>query len=263
MGCTAYLSRLDTGVFSFQFQLQTQFEKLEKRNRRRGEERPNSKQGTHHGHLHLASCTPDPRGLIRWGLDEDLVTGFVLRLRTGAALCEMRLTTGWGFQFEFKEERGVVSRVREFMEAIRCSRALREALVSRANLGVVFSGLETDGGVDRVGDSIGGVIRLWLSRERTDRGAPRPAGFFVNLLSVEAEVGRSSNDSSSVPSPKLRRLVGLVKVRFVVDPVVSVPESPRLNRRLSGREGRDSRENVPWGLRRSPELSELVRRDER
>lgn len=223
----------------------------------------NRSKGTHLGHLHLASCTPDPRGLIRWGLDEDLVTGLDLRLRTGAALGEMRETTGWGFQFEFKEERGVVSRVREFIEAIRCSRALRDALVSRANLGVGFSGLETEGGVDWVGDSIGGVIRLWLSRERTDRGAPRPAGFLVNLLSVDAEVGKSSNDSSSVPSPKLRRLVGLVRVRLVVDPVVSVPDSPKLSRRLSGREGRDSRENVLCGLRRSLELSEFVRREER
>ena len=201
--------------------------------------------------------------MIRWGLDEDLVTGLALWLRTGAALGEMRFIAGWGFQFEVKEERGGVSRVREFREAIRCSRALREAFVSRAKLGVVFSGLETDGGVVRVGDSIGGVIRLWLSRERTDRGAPRPAGVFANLLSVEAEVGRSSNDSNSVPSPKLRRLVGFVRMRFVDDQVVSVPESPRLNRKLSGREGRDSRENVPWGLRTSPELSELVRREER
>jgi hypothetical protein len=100
------------------------------------------------GHLHLASCTPEPRGLIRWGLDEDLVMGFDLRLRTGAALGEMRETTGWGFQFEFTEARGVVSRVREFMEAIRCSRAFRDALVSRANRGVGFSGLVTEGGVD-------------------------------------------------------------------------------------------------------------------
>lgn len=36
----------------------------------------------------------------------------------------------------------------------------------------------------------------------------------MNRLSAEADVGKSSNDSSSVPSPKCRRRVGRVTARF-------------------------------------------------
>jgi hypothetical protein len=67
---------------------------------------------------------------------------------------------GCAFQLELKEVNGLESRLFEFMEAMRCSLALRDALVSRANLGVE-SNLEVEGGVeDCVGESIGGVTRL-------------------------------------------------------------------------------------------------------
>lgn len=148
---------------------------------------------------------------------------------------------GWGFQLELKEESGVVSlSLFKFLlpiEAMRCSLALRDAFVSRANLGIEVGGFEVDGGVVSWpwpwlgrGDSAGGVLRLWLSLARTDRGAPRPMGFLVYLLSVETDVGRSSKDSSSVPSPKLRRFVGLVRVRFPDGEMVSVLVSPKLKR---------------------------------
>jgi hypothetical protein len=51
----------------------------------------------------------------------------------------------------------------------------------------------------------------------SDFGAPRPTGCLTNLFSSVAEVGRSSKISSSVPSPKLRRLVGFVIVLFAAD----------------------------------------------
>lgn len=115
--------------------------------------------------------------------------------------------------------------------------------MSRANRGVDARGLEIEGGVeDKVGDSPGGVMWLWLSLARTDRGAPRPAGFLVNLLSVETDVGKSSKDSNSVPSPKLRRRVGRVSVRLAVGLVLSVLLSSRLRRKDSGRFDRDNRE---------------------
>lgn len=47
---------------------------------------------------------------------------------------------------------------------------------------------------------------------RRDFGAPRPIGCLTNLLSMVAEVGRSSKISSSVPSPKFRRRAGFVMV---------------------------------------------------
>jgi hypothetical protein len=181
---------------------------------------------------------------------------------------------GWGFQLELKDERGVVSlsRFKLFkvllpMEAMRCSLALRDAFVSRANLGIEVGGFEVDGGVESWpwpgrGDSAGGVLRLWLSLARTDRGAPRPMGFLVYLLSVETDVGRSSKDSNSVPSPKLRRFVGLVRVRFPDGEMVSVLVSPKLKRCPSERLERESRENVPVGLKRSLDPSELVRRED-
>lgn len=162
-----------------------------------------------------------------------LVSDLFFRLRTGAALGERRVM-GCGFQLELKEDRGVGSRFLVFMEAMRCSLALRDALVSRANLGIEVEGFEVDGGVESwPGDSTGGVLRLWLSFARTDRGAPRPIGVLVYLLSVETDVGRSSKDSNSVPSPKLRRLVGRVRVRLPDGEMVSVLLSPRLNRWLS------------------------------
>lgn len=86
----------------------------------------------------------------------------------------------------------------------------------------------------------------------------------MNLLSAEVDVGKSSKEANSVPSPKLRLLVGRVSVRFAGPPVVaSVQVSSRLRRIWSGRAGRDSREMVPCEPKTSLALSELVRRDER
>ena len=206
-------------------------------------------------------------GLIKCGLDADFRPGFGFRHRTGAAVGEIRERGAFQLEFELNGARGFASRILEFIEAIRCSRAFREALVSRANRGVEWVALDVEGGLEDGGgdswDSSGGIVRLWLSLVRMDRGAPRPVGFLTNLLSVEADVGRSSNDSNSVPSPKLRRLVGRVSVRLEVDPVFPVFVSPRLRRKGSGRADRDSREIVPGGLRRSPEFPELVRREDR
>lgn len=88
-------------------------------------------------------------------------------------------------------------------------------------------------------------------------------GVLTNLLSAKTDVDRSSNDSNSVPSPKLRLLAGRVIVRFVEEPRESAIVSPTPVRNGSLRVGRESRETVSCGLRSPPELSELVRRDER
>lgn len=63
------------------------------------------------------------------------------------------LDIGWDFQFELKPVRELVSRAFELraMEAIRCSLAFREALVSWANLGVGLRNFEVDGDVDGPG----------------------------------------------------------------------------------------------------------------
>lgn len=86
--------------------------------------------------LHLASWTPTPMGLIKWGLvpgaidlpflffrvaelegDRDVVCDFQFALRDGSELASLL--------FKFK-----------FIEAMRCSLAFLEAFVSRANRGV-------------------------------------------------------------------------------------------------------------------------------
>ena len=46
-------------------------------------------------------------------------------------------------------------------------------------------------------------------------------GTFMNLLSFTADVGKSSNVSSSVPSPKFLRRAGLVILRFAIASRVS------------------------------------------
>lgn len=53
---------------------------------------------------------------------------------------------------------------------------------------------------------------VWLAVLRSVRGAVRRLGCLTNLLSLATDVGKSSNRSSSVPSPKLRRLAGRVTV---------------------------------------------------
>lgn len=88
-------------------------------------------------------------------------------------------------------------------------------------------------------------------------------GVLTNLLSAKTDVDRSSNDSNSVPSPKLRLLVGRVIVRFVEEPREFALVSLNPARNGSLRVGRESREAVLCGLRSPPELSEFVRRDER
>lgn len=204
-------------------------------------------------------------GLIKCGLDVDLEFGLPFRLLIVADAGGI-LEIGWDFQLELKAERGFGSRAFELiaMDAMRCSLAFLDAFVSRANLGVGLRNLEVDGDVkDGVGDSsCGGSIRLWLSLARTDLGAPRPVGVLTNLLSASTDVDRSSNDSNSVPSPKLRLLAGRVMVRLV-ELRESALGSPNPARNGSLRVGRESRETVPCGLRSPPELSEFVRRDER
>lgn len=70
-------------------------------------------------------------GLIKCGLDVSLELGFPFRLRIVAEAGGI-LDIGWGFQFELKPERELASRAFEFIaiDAMRCSLAFREALVS-------------------------------------------------------------------------------------------------------------------------------------
>ena len=106
-------------------------------------------------------------------------------------------------------------------EPIRCSRARRDALVSRAKRGVnsCLTGLNgVDGGIAEEDSIVDEELLRWerpsLPRICTDFGAPRATGCLTNLDSVVAEVGKSSNTSSSLPSPKALRRVGLVSVRL-------------------------------------------------
>ena len=66
--------------------------------------------------------------------------------------------------------------------------------------GVAGSGVSVPVRVD-ANDVVEGLRRERPSLLRSERGAPRPIGTLVNLDSVEADVGKSSNISSSVPSP--------------------------------------------------------------
>lgn len=90
-------------------------------------------------------------------------------------------------------------------EAILCSLAILDALVSLANRGVnvlLLGRIDVIGGTGvSVRDAIDTVVGDSGSRLRTDRGAPCPTGVFTKRLSATADVGRSSKDSNSVPSP--------------------------------------------------------------
>ena len=108
------------------------------------------------------------------------------------------------FQLVLKGARGALSRFRvgRDSEAILCSRAIREALVSLANRGLKELGRE--GALDVMigtGVSVRRAIGDCASRFRIDLGGPWPTGVLMNWLSRVADVGRSSNDSSSFPSP--------------------------------------------------------------
>jgi hypothetical protein len=117
---------------------------------------------------------------------------------------------------------------RGFVAPSRCSRAFRLAAVSRANRGVLSLGKNARG----VGGAPRGVVGtvdaadefegtgvaddcscwaetrfLRLTVERRVLGCIRVDGSLRNLFSLVAEVGKSSNRSSSDPSPKLRRFV--------------------------------------------------------
>lgn len=143
----------------------------------------------------------------------------------------------------------------------RCSRAIRLAAVSRANLGVfsfVFLGgivgvFCWKGVIMRSGRDRGAL--LLLDDGRIALGKPRPAGCLMNFDSFVAEVGKSSNTSSSVPSPKLRRRVGRVTVFLAAASRaraagatsarlerVGVSGTKAVDRREKGRGGGD------WGL---------------
>ena len=103
-----------------------------------------------------------------------------------------------------KGARGVLSRflVGKDSEAILCSRAILEALVSLANRGLKELGRE--GALDVIigtGVSVRRAVGDCASRLRTDFGGPCPTGVLINWLSRVADVGRSSNESSSFPSP--------------------------------------------------------------
>src|SRR5271154_6696404 len=96
----------------------------------------------------------------------------------------------------------------------------------------------------------------------SDFGAPRPTGCLTNLFSSVAEVGRSSKISSSVPSPKLRRLVGFVIVLFAAAANISGGRSLLLLPGVSGRR-LDSRDIDLGGIGPSFEPSESWRRKDR
>ena len=157
--------------------------------------------------LHLASWTPTPMGLIKWGLVPGAIDLPFLFLRV--AELEGNRDVVWDFQFALRDGSELASRFfkLEFIEAMRCSLAFLEAFVSLANRGVdtgVFDAATGVGGWVGV-STRGSIVWPWFSLLRSDLGAPRPVGYLTNLLSAEEEVGKSSNDSSSVPSPKFRR----------------------------------------------------------
>ncbi len=130
-----------------------------------------------------------------------------------------------------------------FTDPIRCSRAILDALVSRANRGVksCFGGLSGVAGVEG-GNSIFADAVLWrlespsLLRICTDLGAPRAIGCLTNFDSVVADVGKSSKTSSSLPSPKALRRMGFVTVRL--EAASRVRDSGATSRRPVGVLGR-------------------------
>lgn len=132
-------------------------------------------------------------------------------------------------------------------EPMRCSRAEREALVSRAKRGVLSTLIGLNGpdafGTTALAFAAAGW-GVWespsLLRNWTDFGAPWAIGCLMNLDSADVEVGRSSKASSSVPSPNARRRVGLVSVRLEAASLVKA--SGATSRREVGVVGRG------WGL---------------
>lgn len=120
---------------------------------------------------------------------------------------------------------GSPRRLWKVVEICLCSRALREAVVSRANRGILVCTCKCcsrvlDGECGVLGTGVSTPLRTdtnevletancdWPSLLRRLRGAPLPIGSLVNLASAVSEVGRSSKLSSSEPSPQLRRRSG-------------------------------------------------------
>lgn len=212
-------------------------------------------------HLHLGSCTPLPNGLINCGLFPDPERGLLFLVLmdkeldgTREIVCDRHL--------ELRDVSALSSRFLELMfkEAMRCSLAILEAFVSRANLGMESLDLEetccTDGGT---GSFLAGIVWLRVSLFRRVLGAPRPEGLLINLLSADDEVGRSSNDANSLPSPKFRRRVGRVSVRFPPARKFSGLVSLGFPSKMSERLDRDERDASPWELNVSFKVSEFVR----
>ena len=131
------------------------------------------------------TCTPGARPTL-------VIRAGPLRADVGAG----------GFSFSRMGARGVPMRA-------------REALVSRAKRGVL-------GECFRVFWGVAGVLGARrVLRTLAARGSPRATGCLVNLDSTDVEVRRSSKASSSVPSPKARRRVGLVRVRLAAASLTS------------------------------------------
>lgn len=211
----------------------------------------------------LGSRTPAPKGLIRCGLHPAEIAGLLFLL----LIVEFKGTreTVCAFQIAFKEVNEAFSRAfpLNVIEAIRCSLAFLDALVSRANLGVKsldFEAIPSTGCWGVRVCVLDGMVWLRFSRLRRERGAPRPEGSLTNRLSAEVDVGKSSNDASSVPSPKLRRRVGRVSVLFVEVTKASGLDSFLVLPKASWRLDRDRRDEA-CELNASLELSEFVRRD--
>jgi len=97
-----------------------------------------------------------------------------------------------------------------------CSLAMRLALVSRANRGSSSLDLAGEYGVSGAGVPVReGKVSWWILVRRPETfGGPLPIGSLINLCSESREVGKSSNPSSSNPSPKCLRRTGFVNVRF-------------------------------------------------
>lgn len=93
---------------------------------------------------------------------------------------------------------------------------MRLAFVSRAKRGISSLDLVAEYGVRGAGVVVREGRLSWciLLRSADCLGGPRPTGSFMKRCSVSREVGRSSNPSSSKPSPKCRRRTGLVICRF-------------------------------------------------
>lgn len=143
-------------------------------------------------------------GLINCGLGPEIEPDNPFLLLMDPVADGVRETFG-NFQFELRGVSGLFSRSFEIadIEAMRCSLAFLDALVSRANRGRddccrdgAFLGCACCGTSD-----FWGADWLMLNLFLKDRGAPRPLGCLTNLFSVVADVGKSSKEANSVPSP--------------------------------------------------------------